>query len=78
MPAVSGDASDPTVLIQAHIARANMLVTTTPDAFNVRKIINTAQVLNPRIETVVRTHNEKEATLLEKEHAGKSFSVSTN
>ena len=33
--AVSGDASDPAVLIQAHIARARMLVIATPDTFNV-------------------------------------------
>jgi CPA2 family monovalent cation:H+ antiporter-2 len=30
-------------------------------------------MLNPRIDTVVRTHSEEEAALLEKEHAGKVF-----
>ncbi len=35
--AVSGDASEPAVLIQAHIARARMLVVATPDTLNVRK-----------------------------------------
>ena len=61
MAAVSGDAADPAVLIQAHIARARMLVIATPDAMNVRQMIETARTLNPAIETVVRTHNEEEA-----------------
>lgn len=72
--AVSGDAADPAVLIQAHIARARLLVIATPDTLNVRQMIAVARALNPEIETVVRTHNEEEATLLEQEHAaGKVF-----
>jgi CPA2 family monovalent cation:H+ antiporter-2 len=71
--AVSGDASDPAVLIQAHIARASMLVVATPDTFDVRQMIKIARTLNPGIETVVRTHNEEEAGLLEQEAADKVF-----
>jgi K+:H+ antiporter len=73
IPAVSGDASDPHVLIQAHIQRARMLVIATPDTLDVRRMIEIARTVNPRIETVVRTHSEEEATLLEKEIAGKVF-----
>jgi CPA2 family monovalent cation:H+ antiporter-2 len=73
IPAVSGDASDPNVLIQAHIQRARMLVIATPDTLDVRRMIEIARTVNPRIETVVRTHSEEEATLLEKETAGKVF-----
>ncbi|MCJ0763693.1 YbaL family putative K(+) efflux transporter [Variovorax terrae] len=73
VPAVSGDAADPAVLIQAHIARARMLVIATPDTLNVRQMIGIARTLNPAIETVVRTHNEEEARLLEQENAGKVF-----
>ena len=73
IPAVSGDASDPNVLIQAHIHRARMLVIATPDTLDVRRMIEIARTVNPRIETVVRTHSEEEATLLEKETAGKVF-----
>jgi CPA2 family monovalent cation:H+ antiporter-2 len=62
--AVYGDASNPVVLIQAHIARAAMLVVATPDTINVRQMIETARTLNPAIETVLRTHNEEEARLL--------------
>ena len=73
IPAVSGDASDPAVLIQAHIQRARMLVIATPDTLNVRRMIEIARTVNPRIETVVRTHSEEEAALLEQERAGKVF-----
>ncbi|MES3009493.1 MAG: YbaL family putative K(+) efflux transporter [Pseudomonadota bacterium] len=71
--AVSGDASEPVVLVQAHIARARMLVIATPDTLNVRKMIATARALNPGIATVVRTHSEAEAGLLTQENAGKVF-----
>lgn len=71
--AVSGDASDPSVLIQAHIARASMLVVATPDAFGARQMITVARTLNPGIEIVVRTHNEEEALLLEQEAVEKVF-----
>jgi CPA2 family monovalent cation:H+ antiporter-2 len=73
IPAVSGDASEPAVLIQAHIHRARMLVIATPDALDVRRMIEIARTVNPRIETVVRTHSEEEAVLLEKENVGKVF-----
>ena len=43
IPAVSGDASEPAVLIQAHIARAQMLVIATPDTFGARKMIEIAR-----------------------------------
>jgi CPA2 family monovalent cation:H+ antiporter-2 len=71
--AVSGDATDPAVLIQAHIARARMLVIATPDTFGVRKMVETARTLNPKIETLVRTHSDEEADLLRQEEAGQVF-----
>jgi CPA2 family monovalent cation:H+ antiporter-2 len=71
--AVCGDASDPAVLIQAHIARAGMLVIATPDTFDVRQMIEAARTLNPGVETMVRTHNEDEASLLEQVSAGGVF-----
>jgi CPA2 family monovalent cation:H+ antiporter-2 len=73
VPAVVGDAADPLVLVQAHIARASMLVIATPDTLGVRQMIVTARTLNPKIEAVVRSHNEEEARLLEEEHAGRVF-----
>ncbi|WP_046115864.1 YbaL family putative K(+) efflux transporter [Aquincola tertiaricarbonis] len=67
VPAVSGDAADPAVLIQAHVARASMLVIATPDTLDVRQMAETASLLNPGIEIVVRTHNEAEGELLRSE-----------
>ncbi len=73
IPAVSGDASDPVVLVQAHIAQAAMLVVATPDSINVRQMVDTARALNPEIEIVLRTHNEDESVLLRKENLGTVF-----
>lgn len=71
--AVSGNASEPVVLVQAHIAKAEMLIIATPDSFSVRQIVDIARTLNPTIEVVVRTHSDEEASLLEKEGIGKIF-----
>jgi len=73
VPAVSGDASDPAVLIQAHIARAGMLVIATADAFDVRKMVGIARKLNPKVEVVLRTHDEDDARLFEQDALGKVF-----
>ncbi|HEX6087757.1 MAG TPA: YbaL family putative K(+) efflux transporter [Thermoanaerobaculia bacterium] len=71
--AVTGNAADPAVLIQAHVARAAMLVIATPDAVDVRKMIDVARKLNPKIKVVLRTHSDEEATLLNREAAGRVF-----
>ncbi|GAB1720436.1 MAG: Kef-type potassium/proton antiporter, CPA2 family [Nitrosospira sp.] len=71
--AVAGDAADPAVLIQAHIARAAMLVIAVPDTLRARRMIETARILNPSIQIIVRTHNDEEAALLRKESGGEVF-----
>ncbi|HWV91352.1 MAG TPA: cation:proton antiporter [Burkholderiales bacterium] len=71
--AVSGDAADPAVLIQAHIARASMLVIATPDTVSVRRMAEVARTLNPAIEIALRTHSEEEARLLSKDNVGMVF-----
>ncbi len=73
VPSVSGDAVQPFVLIQAHIAKASMLVIATPDTVSHRRMAEIARALNPGIEIVVRTHNEEEAVLLKEENIGKVF-----
>jgi len=73
IPAVSGNASEPAVLIQAHIANASMLVIATPDTINIRKMAETAKILRPEIKIVVRTHNEDESNLLTAESIGEVF-----
>ncbi|MCD6060797.1 MAG: Kef family transporter [Moraxellaceae bacterium] len=65
--AVAGEASDPAVLIQAHVARASVLVIATPDAVQAQRMIETARMLNPDVCILARTHTESEALLLEKE-----------
>jgi len=73
MPAVSGNASEPSVLIQAHIANAAMLVIATPDTIDVRNMVETAKTLQPNIKIVIRTHNEAESTFLRQENVGQIF-----
>lgn len=73
IPAVFGDASDPAVLIQAHIAKAGILVAATSNTFHVRQMVDIARKLNPKIEIVIRTHNEVEAELWAQENVGKIF-----
>ena len=71
--AVSGNAAEPSVLIQAHIANAAMLVIAVPDPINVRQMADTARTLNPDIEIVLRTNNEDESKLLRKDDVGVVF-----
>ncbi|HWU35111.1 MAG TPA: YbaL family putative K(+) efflux transporter [Methylovorus sp.] len=71
--AVSGNAADPAVLVQAHIQNASMLVIATPETIDFRKMSAAASMLQPSIEIVVRTHNEEESTLLRKDGIGTVF-----
>ena len=71
--AVYGDAAKPNVLIQAHIARAGMLVIATADTFNIRQMYTIALQINPKIEVAIRTLDEDEALLLKQEVTGKFF-----
>jgi monovalent cation:H+ antiporter-2, CPA2 family len=64
MAAVVGNAGEPEVLIQAHIANARMLVVATQDTLSLPQMIDTARTLNPGIRIVVRSHNEDEAERL--------------
>jgi CPA2 family monovalent cation:H+ antiporter-2 len=73
MHAVSGNAIEPAVLVQAHIAEAAMLVVAIPDVLGARQMVKTARVLNPRIEIVLRTHSEDELDLLRQEGIGTVF-----
>jgi monovalent cation:H+ antiporter-2, CPA2 family len=61
------------VLIQAHVARARLLIVAIPDAAGVRKMVETAKTLNPRIETLLRTHTDEEARFLRRENLGTVF-----
>ena len=67
------DASEPAVLIQAHIARASAIAIAVPDAFLARRVLEIARMVNPGVKTVVRTHSEEESRLLKQEKADQVF-----
>ncbi|GHU42331.1 efflux pump/antiporter [Betaproteobacteria bacterium] len=73
LAAVCGNAAEPAVLIQAHIARAAMLVIASHTPLDVRAMATTARTLNPVIEIVIRTHSNDESELLRKENFGAVF-----
>jgi len=72
-PAVWGNATDPIVLVQAHIRDARAMVIATPETIEVRRMVAIARTLNPDIAIVVRSHSSEEAGRLESEGAGKVF-----
>ena len=71
--AVWGDATEPDVLIQAHIKDAKALVIATPETVHVNTMAANARALNPRVQVVIRSHNAEEAGLLEKDGTGTVF-----
>jgi len=71
--AVLGEATDPATLIQAHIARARLLVVATPQAFDAPQMIAIARALNPEIRVLVRAGTEEEAERLEREGNAQAF-----
>ncbi|MDR0736407.1 MAG: Kef family K(+) transporter [Zoogloeaceae bacterium] len=73
MAAVCGNAAEPAVLIQAHIARAAMLVIASHTPMDVRSMAEIARALNPGIEIVIRTHSEDESDLMRRESLGAVF-----
>ncbi len=73
IPAVTGDAADPFVLIQAHIARAAILVIATKDLIDISKMVETARTLNPELKIFIRARSPEEVELYETEGWGKAF-----
>jgi len=67
LPAVSGDVCDPAVLIQAHIARAAVLVITLHDSLRVKQAVDIARTLNAHLHVLVCAANEDEARLLRRD-----------
>ena len=72
-PAVCGDASDPAVLIQAHIARAAFLIIAVKDAVGIQQMVETARTLNPSIQILIRANTDEDAELFTQEGLGDSF-----
>ncbi|MCY7314445.1 MAG: cation:proton antiporter [Rubrivivax sp.] len=61
---VYGDAAEPRVLVQAHVATARLLVVAASEGTDVRPMIDTARRLNPGIGIVVRAADEDVARYL--------------
>jgi CPA2 family monovalent cation:H+ antiporter-2 len=73
--AVWGNAVDPVVLVQAHIATAGLLVIAVSDTTGVRPMMDTAHALNPSIPIIARAASEEEAALLAGAGAERVFSA---
>lgn len=73
LAAVSGDAAEASVLIQAHIAHAALLVVAVADARAAGRMLEIARTLNPAVEVVVRSQGEAESGLLRAEGLGAVF-----
>jgi CPA2 family monovalent cation:H+ antiporter-2 len=67
---VWGDAGAPGVLAAARVRRARLLVVTTPDRLQTRRILEQARDANPGIDTVVRVHSQGELAYLERQGVG--------
>lgn len=71
--AVSGSATEPGVLIQAHIQHARLLVISPMDILDIHKIVDTARILNPQIQVLVCAENKAEADLIRADHLGEVY-----
>ncbi len=71
--AVCGDASEPAVLIQAHIARAAMLVIAGGDALQARLMAETAKKLKPDVRVLLCAGNAEEAQLFKDAGLGETL-----
>jgi CPA2 family monovalent cation:H+ antiporter-2 len=63
--AILGDASIAPILDHASLPTARMLVVATPDAFQARRMLEQVRAVNPRIQSLVRTHSIEELELLQ-------------
>lgn len=63
--AIHGDASSEPILDRVSLPTARMLVVATPDAFQARRMLERARKVNPRIQSLVRTHSAEEMELLQ-------------
>lgn len=65
--AITGDATDPMVLVQAHVVTAAVLMILNMDAVKAMKIVEAAKQLNPEMKILVRAKTAAEAENLRKE-----------
>jgi len=75
VPAVTGDLTDPATLIQAHIARASVLLITLTDTLKIRAMVDVARQLNAEIRILVHCASDEEAQMLRQELQVEVFTV---
>ncbi|ATO18769.1 sodium:proton antiporter [Acinetobacter sp. LoGeW2-3] len=68
--AVSGVATEPSVLIQAHIQHARLLVISPMDILDIHKIVDIAKTLNPEIQVLVCAESKEEADVIRRDNVG--------
>lgn len=68
--AVSGVATEPGVLIQAHIQHARLLVISPMDILDIHKIVDIAKTLNPEIQVLVCAESKEEAEVIRRDNVG--------
>ena len=71
--AVSGMATDPGVLIQAHIQHARLLVLSPMDILDIHKIVDIAKTLNPEIQVLVCAESKEEAEVIRRDQIGEVY-----
>lgn len=67
LAAIIGDASDPMILVQSHIATAAVLMVLDVSHVKAIKIIDMAKQLNPEVKILLRVQSVEEAEFVEKE-----------
>lgn len=73
--AVYGNAADPAVLIQAHIAEAAILVITANDPVEIQKMVETAKALNPDVRVLIDCENAADYAILTSAQLGTVYSA---
>lgn len=71
--AVSGVATEPGVLIQAHIQHARLLVVSPMDILDIHKIVDIAKTLNPKIQVLVCAESKEEAEVIRRDNIGEVY-----
>lgn len=71
--AVSGVATEPGVLIQAHIMHARLLVISPMDILDIHRIVDIAKQLNPQIQVLLCAESKEEAEVIRQDEIGEVF-----
>ena len=71
--AVSGEATEPNVLIQAHIQHARLLVISPMDILDIHRIVDISKQLNPEIQVLICAESKEEAAVIRQENLGEVF-----